>query len=422
MRLPQSMRGQLLLAALGGASVVLLIQQLKMRRKTKEKRVLLTLRDFIEEGHDKLPPAHAAWISDGAADCKTLQANASDWSAAGLELMPRAAVDMSEPVDLSTTVRLGRASLPLEWPVLVAPVSYQQLCHPEGELASARGAASSATPFVASHAMSYTSEEVAAAAASADDQAILWQQLYFLSTREATLSFVRRVEATGRFSALVVTVDHAVAGLREGGLRAGFLFPPHVRWANLDASPRDWAQSAAQLSSGVTWEDIRWLCEASRLPVLVKGVMCAEDARRAASSGAVAVIVSNHGGRQLDQGPSTAAVLESVCEALREGACDVDVLVDGGIRRGSDVVKALALGAKAVLVGRPVVFGLACDGEAGVRAVLGVLRKEIEATMALCGCKRATDISGLTLARHHLAHPPAPRACFEALREEASAG
>ena len=207
--------------------------------------------------------------------------------------------------------------------------------------------------------MSHRSEAVAEAAFAERADASLWQQLYFLSTRAETLDFVRRVERAG-YSALVVTVDAAVGGLRERGVRANFAFPEDVRWENADVSPSDWAASAATISPKTTWDDVAWLVKETALPVVVKGVLSPADAVQAAACGAHAVIVSNHGGRQLDDTPSTAAALSHVAAALRD--TNVEVLVDGGIRRGSDVVKALALGATAVLVGRPVLYGLAVDG------------------------------------------------------------
>jgi len=233
-----------------------------------------------------------------------------------------------------------------------------------------------------------------------------WQQLYFLSTREKTLVFVKRVEKAG-FSALVVTVDAAVGGLRERGARADFKFPSDVIWANQGTSPSDWKASAGQVNSRATWEDVAWLCESTSLPVLVKGVMCGDDAVRAVRCGARGIIVSNHGGRQLDQGPSTAAVLPHVVAALWEAGIgeQCDVLVDGGIRRGSDVVKALALGAKAVLVGRPVVWGLAVDGVEGVHDVLTKLKREVEVTMQLCGQVSAQGVDGQVMAAGHREHP-----------------
>ena len=227
-----------------------------------------------------------------------------------------------------------------------------------------------------------------------------WQQLYFLSTREKTLEFVRRVESAN-FTALVVTVDAAVGGLRERAARVDFRFPSDVVWANQAISPSDWKASAGLVNSRATWEDVAWLCEATALPVLVKGVMCAGDAIKAVQCGAKGVIVSNHGGRQLDQGPSTAAALPGIVCGLREARLQCDVLVDGGIRRGSDVVKALALGADAVLIGRPIVWGLAVDGGDGVADVLRLLKREVMVTMQLCGKVTVAEIDGSAMAAGH---------------------
>jgi len=316
--------------------------------------------------------------------------------------MPRGAVDVS---CIETNTQILGGKLRLSWPVLVAPTSYQKLAHIAGELDSARAAAAMDTVFVASMAMSYTSEDVACAVdavAGAAGPALRWQQLYFLNDKVKMMNFVRRVEEHG-YSALVVTIDAAVGGLREHAARAGFKFPHDVMWANLGLWPANWNVSAAQVSCTATWQDIKQLCKETRLPIIVKGVMCGADAVTAARCGAAGVIVSNHGGRQLDQCPSTASMLPFICAALRaaglEASCDV--FVDGGIRRGSDVVKAISLGAKAVLIGRPVVWGISCGGCDGALKVLDILKRELRTSMALCGCRSIEEVTSSVLARNH---------------------
>ena len=228
----------------------------------------------------------------------------------------------------------------------------------------------------------------------------MWFQLYVYNDREATRSLIQRAEAAG-CSALVLTVDAQVWGRREQDVRNRFQLPPglsvqNLMGARMEQFPQDVADSglAAYVTSlfdtTLSWPDLSWLCAETRLPVLVKGVVHPDDARMAVEHGVAGVIVSNHGGRQLDTAPATVDALPGVVEAV-DGR--VEVFLDGGIRRGTDVLKALALGARAVAVGRPVLWGLVAGGEAGVTGVLDILRDELDLAMALCGCASVDAVS-----------------------------
>ena len=312
-------------------------------------------------------------------------------------LRPRCLVDVSKP-DPRTTL-LGSA---LEAPLAIAPMAYHRLAHPEGEVATARAAGEVGALFTVSMFASRTLEDIAAATT-----APLWLQLYWLREREQLAELVGRAEAAG-YRALVLTVDAPRIGRRLRDVRSGFTVPDGVRAVNLDPSLMAASHRRTEGASGIeahareqfdpalTWADLSWLIGRSSLPLVLKGILTAEDARRAVDCGAAAVVVSNHGGRQLDGAPPTLAVLPEVVAAVPP---DFPVLVDGGVRQGSDVAIALALGARAVLVGRPVLWGLARAGEAGVEHLLGLLRSELDDVMALSGRPRLCDFDLSAVAR-----------------------
>jgi len=297
-------------------------------------------------------------------------------------------VDVSHR-DLSTTL-LGQT---LAFPVLVAPMALQRMAHTDGEIATARAAASLETVLTVSTLSSVTVEDIRSACALAP-----WFQIYVHQDRALTEGMLARVAACG-YGALILTVDTPVLGRRERDVRNTFQPPPGVVFANMMAgkdatgsSERDSALAmyfAARHDASVTWKDLDWLRRVCPLPLVLKGVMRGDDAKRAADHGVDALIVSNHGGRQLD---TTIPTIRALAEVAEGAGSDVPVLVDGGVRRGTDVLKAIALGARAVLVGRPVLWGLALDGEAGVARVLTALRDELDTAMALCGCATLADI------------------------------
>jgi len=334
----------------------------------------------------RLPTAVFDYFAGGAHDEITLGANRRAYD--GIALRPRVLVDVSHR-DLSTTL-LGQT---LAFPVLVAPMALQRMAHTDGEIATARAAASLETVLTVSTLSSVTVEDIRSACALAP-----WFQIYVHQDRALTEGMLARVAACG-YGALILTVDTPVLGRRERDVRNTFQPPPGVVFANMMAgkdatgsSERDSALAmyfAARHDASVTWKDLDWLRRVCPLPLVLKGVMRRDDAKRAADHGVDALIVSNHGGRQLDTAIPTIRALAEVAEGA---GSNVPVLVDGGVRRGTDVLKAIALGARAVLVGRPVLWGLALDGEAGVARVLTALRDELDTAMALCGCATLADI------------------------------
>jgi isopentenyl diphosphate isomerase/L-lactate dehydrogenase-like FMN-dependent dehydrogenase len=268
-------------------------------------------------------------------------------------------------------------------PVLASPIAHQRMAHPDGELAVARAAATAETIMCVPTFAMATPAEIAAEA----PQAPRWYQLYWHPDREVTRSILDQAREAG-CSAIVFTVDLPKLGRRERDLRTGFTLDSDYRMGVYGSELGDLGTltpaTAAQLvDPRLTWRDLEWLHETAELPVIVKGVLTAEDAELAVSHGCAAVIVSNHGGRQLDRAVASLDALPEVVEAVGERA---EVLMDGGVRRGADVAIALALGARAVCVGRPVVWGLAANGEEGVRHVFELLRAELELALALLGC------------------------------------
>lgn len=342
----------------------------------------------------RLAPAHMsamAWdyFSGGAADELSVAWNHEAYDR--LRLRPRVLVDVSQ---LDTRVTLFGQELP--FPILLAPVGYHKLAHPEGELAVARGAGAAGATLVLSTSATVTLEETAAVATGP-----LWFQLYVQRDREFTGKLVRRAEAAG-CKVLVVTVDSPVLGPRYRETRSKFTLPPGFDRANLRGLS---IATGGQRATGdsiytplmdpkLTWKEVAWLRALTKLPVVLKGVLDPEDAVRAIDAGAAGVIVSNHGGRNLDTTPATIDALPAV--AAKVGG-RVPVLVDGGIRRGTDVLKAIARGAAAALIGRAYLFGLAVDGAAGVTRVVNVLQREFEMAMALSGRASIREIDRTVL-------------------------
>lgn len=325
-----------------------------------------------------------AYFSGGAADEITLHANRSAWDQ--LTLQPRVLRALAG--GHTRTTLLGRQ---LAHPMLLAPIAFQRMAHPDGELASAYAAAALGAGMVLSTQSSTALEAVAAAMLGDAGRGPLWFQLYLQHDRGFTRELVQRAEAAG-YEALVLTVDAPTSGARDRERRAGFRLPQGISAVNLaglappppvELQPRQSALFDDLLRHAPTWADVAWLQSITRLPVLLKGVLHPLDAAQAAALDVAGLIVSNHGGRTLDTAPATAHALPRIADAV-QGA--LPLLVDGGIRRGTDVLKALALGASAVLVGRPAIWGLANAGAAGVAHVLRLLRDELEIAMVLTGC------------------------------------
>lgn len=349
----------------------------------------LNLHDLEPLAKETLPGPIFDFIAGGAEDEITLRANRAAFEA--ITFRPRVLVDVSS-VDTSTTV-LGQA---LPFPVMLAPVAMHKLAHPHGEAATARAAKSAGTVMILSTMSSVSIEDVAAAADGPK-----WFQLYCYTEKGVTERLVKRAEAAG-FRALCITVDVPRLGRRERDLRHVLEFPPDVIPQNfvqeIDMSSIPLksqgsvisAYAASLMDQALTWDTIGWLKSITSMPVIVKGILTPEDALLAADHGASAIVVSNHGGRQLDSSPATVAVLPEIVDAV---GSRLDVIVDGGVRRGTDVLKALALGARAVLIGRPYIWGLAVNGEAGVAQVLSLLSIELEWAMALCGVTSVDQVT-----------------------------
>lgn len=346
----------------------------------------VNLYDFEAAARGRLSTMAYDYYAGGANDEISLRENHAAYDR--IPLRYRVLRDVSHR-ELATMVLGERVSMP----VLVAPTAFHGLAHPEAEVATARAAGAAGTILVLSTLSNASVEEVARAASGP-----IWFQLYVYKDRGATVDLIRRVEAAG-FSALMLTVDAPILGRRERDVRNHFHLPPGLSAKSMTAAGMGNLPEGAEsglaayfeslLDPSLSWRDLEWLRSVTGLHILVKGIVRGDDALRAVECGAAGVVVSNHGGRQLDTAPATIDVLPEVVDAAGEKG---EVLVDGGVRRGTDVVKAIALGARAVMVGRPILWGLAVQGEAGVLRVLEMLRAEVDTAMALCGCPSVRDI------------------------------
>ncbi|URE10989.1 Short chain alpha-hydroxy acid oxidase [Musa troglodytarum] len=339
----------------------------------------------------KLPKMIYDYYASGAEDQWTLEENRNAFSR--ILFRPRILIDVSN-IDMTTTV-LG---FNISMPIMIAPTAMQKMAHPEGEYATARAASAANTIMTLSSWATSSVEEVASTGPG-----VRFFQLYVYKDRDVVRQLVKRAERAG-FKAIVLTVDTPRLGRREADIKNRFTLPPFLTLKNfedLDLGKMERTNDsglasyvASQVDRSLSWKDVKWLQTVTSLPIIVKGVMTAEDTRLAIQAGVAGIVVSNHGARQLDYVPATINCLEEVVKAAQD---QVPVFLDGGIRRGTDVFKALALGASGVFIGRPVVFALAADGEAGVRKVLQMLRDELELTMALSGCTSLKEIT-----RHHI--------------------
>lgn len=348
-------------------------------------REAFCLADFEVLAEKILPAMAYQFIAGGAADEKTVRWNEAAFD--GWKLLPRVLRDVSK---IDTELELLGQKLP--FPILLAPTGYHQLVHPEGELETARGATLAGASLVVSSSATATVEAIAP-----ELGVPFWFQLYLQPDQALNEELVRRAEASGA-RALCLTVDTPNLGVRNREQRVGFALPPGMSAPMnplTDAKRRDprprgrtWERYAMQ------WSDVEQLLSFAKIPLVLKGILHADDAARAASLGVRAIVVSNHGGRNLDSGLAPIEALKPIVDRVGP---EVPVLVDGGIRRGTDVVKALALGASAVLVGRPYLYGLAVAGAEGVARVVEILRTELEMAMALIGCPSLRSIDGAAL-------------------------
>jgi 4-hydroxymandelate oxidase len=348
----------------------------------------INLADYEQLARERLPQMVFDYYFGGAGDEQTVRENRLGWQK--WRLRPRVLVDVAQR-DLSTTV-LG---VPISMPVLTAPCAFNSLAHADGELAVARAASAAGIIQVVSTAGTHSMEQVAAAAPTGQR----WFQLYCYRDRNVTKWLVERAVAAG-YRALCLTVDAPLVGRRERDARNCFALPHGLGWKNLEGVGLDQMEAVPDGSAlvhyissiwdaSLTWEAVAWLRGLSSLPLVIKGILTAEDANRAVEHGASAIVVSNHGGRQLDGVLPTSEALPEIAEAV---AGRVEILVDGGIRRGGDVLRAIALGARAVLVGRPYLWALAVDGQAGVGHLLSLLQDELDLDMALSGCPTIASI------------------------------
>ena len=341
-----------------------------------------------EEARAKLPAPSFAFCATGADDEITAAENIATWRR--LRLRPHVLQDISN-IDLSVSLLGTRAAMP----IMVAPMGRHRLFHQEGERATARGAAATGAPYVLATSANVPLEDVAAERGDTAQ----WFQLYMWPNRGEIEALIDRV-AAAKFRALVLTVDNQVYGSSPRQLRAPFVPSPEIRNVNMPGAPM--ARTAydpefkGKVNFPTTWRELEWLIKRAPMDVIVKGVLRGDDAVRCVEFGAKAIMVSNHGGRHLDTTVTTTDACAEIVDAIGSKA---EIYVDGGIRRGTDILKALALGARAVLIGRPVLWGLATGGADGVQAVLVHLRDELIRTMQLCGVARLAEITRDLVAR-----------------------
>jgi 4-hydroxymandelate oxidase len=339
--------------------------------------------DYERHARHHIDDADWAYLQGGAADELTLAENSNAWRT--LALWPRALADVG-----GGHTRCTLFGDTLAHPLILAPVANQRIFHAEAELASVLAAGVMGGAAVVSTQSSVPLENIAQNA-----QGPLWFQLYWQGSRKATFSLIKRAESAG-YRALVFTVDAPISGMRNREQRAGFSVPTHAAQVNVEPIVMPILQDGMSavldgfMAIAPTWDDVHWLINQTSLPVLLKGIMHVDDASKAVEIGAAGIVVSNHGGRVLDSVPATLHALTGVVAEV-QGA--IPVLVDGGIRRGTDIIKALALGATAVMIGRPYIHALATAGALGVAHLIRLLREELEIAMTLTGCKTLEDIS-----------------------------
>lgn len=346
----------------------------------------INLFEFEAIAKERLPKEEYDYIAGGATDEISVDRNRRAFESWALR--PRVLRDV-HALDLSTTVLGTKVNLP----VLIAPCGGHKKAHPDGEFATYRAAAARGTIFAVSANAAVSFEELAETASGH-----LWLQMYCFPDREMTKEWLRRAKAA-RYEAICVTLDSQWPPKRERNIRNNYHNVRGVNFPALDpqaAAARRSGRAGGGADPAATWKDLEWIKGATDLPVVAKGIMTGEDVEQCAEFGADAVIVSNHGGRHLD---NTLATIEVLSEAVAAAKGRLEVLLDGGIRRGADVVKAIALGAKAVFIGRPLFWGLAVDGEQGVIRVLDILREEMEITMAKCGRPNIASIDSTVMVK-----------------------
>lgn len=348
----------------------------------------LNIAEYEAIAREQLPRMVYDYYAGGSWDERTLEDNVRAFD--HLAIFYRVLRDVAERTTATTV--LGRE---IAAPIVIAPTAFQCMAHPDGELATARAASAFGTIMIASSLSTKPIEAIVEASTTP-----VWFQLYVYRDREATAALIARAEDAGA-TAIVLTVDAQVWCLRERDARNGFALPAGLEMSNLlaDQSAMPDAEGSAlgayvaqMFDPALSWADIAWLRECTSLPIVLKGIVHPDDARLAVEHGVEGIFVSNHGGRQIDTSP---AAIDALPEVVEAAGGRTEVMIDGGVRRGSDVVKAVALGARAVGVGRPILWGLAANGQAGVEDVLGMLRRDFDAVMALCGATEPAQLPSL---------------------------
>eukprot|EP00062_Callorhinchus_milii_P011095 gi/632956649/ref/XP_007894062.1/ PREDICTED: hydroxyacid oxidase 2 isoform X3 [Callorhinchus milii] len=345
---------------------------------------MVCLSDFELFAKEHLPKTTWDYYAAGADECCTRDDNLVAYKR--IRLRPRMLRDVSV-TDTRTTIQ----GMEINFPIGIAPTAFHCLAWHDGEMSTARAAEAMNTCYIASTYSTCSVEEISTAAPNG----LQWFQLYVYRNRKLSEQLVQRVEAQG-YKAVVLTVDVPYTGKRRNDIRNNFKLPPHLKVKNFDGIFEDfngaevYGGAVNSLDPSISWKDIYWLQSLTRLPIIIKGILTKEDAELAVEHGVQGIIVSNHGGRQLDGGPASIDALSEIVETVQGR---VEVYLDGGIRTGSDVLKALALGAKCVFIGRPVVWGLAYKGEEGVREILQILNDEFRLSMALAGCRNVSEIN-----------------------------
>jgi 4-hydroxymandelate oxidase len=342
---------------------------------------MLNLFDFEKAASNHMSHMAYEFVASGAADEYTVR-----WNREALDKLKLQTKVLNDVSKLDTRISLFGLDLP--YPILIAPTAFHKIMHPEGELATARGAGAASALYCVSSFTTTPIEEIAKVATGP-----LWFQLYVVDDRSFVKDLVRKVEAQG-CKALCITVDTPVSGVRNRQQKAGFKLPDDIKPPYMIDKGFVAKGQALQFQKSLTWKDLEWFRSLTKLPILLKGILNPDDAEKAIQSGASGIIVSNHSGRNLDTVPATIEALPSITARVNKR---IPVLMDGGIRRGTDVLKAIALGANAVLVGKPVCYGLACGGADGVTKTMNILRKEFEYAMALSGNASIADINASSI-------------------------
>ncbi len=336
---------------------------------------IVNLFDFEKVAESKMTKMAYEYVASGAADEFTVR-----WNRQALDAIKLNTTVLVDVTKLDTTITLFGKQL--SHPILIAPTAFHKIMHPEGEIATARGAGAASTTYIISSYTTTPLEEIAKVATQP-----LWFQVYVRDDRDFTKDFIQKAESLG-CEALCVTVDTPVAGMRNREQRVNFQLPNHLILP--------YSLGPLIQKKPLTWKDIEWIQSFTKIPILLKGILNPDDAEKAVQIGASGIIVSNHSGRNLDTVPATIEVLPRIAEKVNK---QIPILMDGGIRRGTDVLKAIALGANAVLVGKPICFGLACGGAEGITKVLEILKNELELAMALTGKTTIADIDSSVIWR-----------------------